>query len=115
MLSRIYVYFKRGWSLIAVPIAALNFLLISYRLLIERIPALHAVFPTLTAYVLVAVPIGAVVAVLLGWWDYKHGTAPQESERIARYSPWHRSLMRALYYLADGDPDRAKEEVSRWV
>jgi len=115
MFPRLYAYFKRGWQFVAVPVAAVNFLLITYRLLIERIPFLHAVFPSLTVYAVVVVPLGAVVAVLLGYWDYKHGTAPQESERIARFSPWHRSLMRAIYHLADGEPDKAKEEVREWM
>jgi len=113
-LSTLYVYFKRGWSLWAPAISAFNFLLISYRLLVQQVPFLYNIFPSLTIYSLVAIPAGFVLAVLAGWWDYVHGTAPQESVRIARYSPWHRSLMRSLYYLAENDPDSAKKELERW-
>jgi len=110
-----YAYFKRGWQFVAIPIAVLNFILISYRFLVERVPVLHTLFPSLTVYIAVIVPIGAVLAVLLGYWDYKHGTAPRESERIARFSPWNRSLARAIYYLAEGDTERAKEAIREWM
>ncbi|HID09276.1 TPA: hypothetical protein EYP13_03535 [Candidatus Micrarchaeota archaeon] len=115
VLVRLYTYFKRGWQFIAVPVAAVNFVLITYRLLVEKVSFLHRIFPSLTVYALVVVPLGVLLAVLLGYWDYKHGTAPVESERIARYSPWTRSLARALYHLADGDPDAAKQELERWM
>ena len=112
---RLYAYFKRGWQFVAVPIAIANFLLITYRLLVEQIPFLHGLFPSLTVYALVVIPLGVFAAVLLGYWDYKHGTAPVESERVAMYSPWHRSLMRALYFLAEGNPDAARRELERWM
>lgn len=115
MFSRVYAYFKRGWGLVAAPIGAFNFLLISYRLLVEKVSFLHGIFPSLTVYAAVMVPLGFVGAVVLGYWDYKHGTAPQESERIARFSPWHRSLMRSLYLIADGRSEEAKKELERWL
>ena len=112
---RLYVYFRRGWQFVAVPIAVVKFLLITYRLLVEQVPFLHRFFPSLTVYALVVIPLGVLFAILIGYWDYKHGTVPVETERVAMFSPWHRSLMRALYHLADGDPDAAKKELERWM
>lgn len=55
--SRTYIYFKRGWSFIAMPLNAVNFLLISYRLFVEKVNFLHNVFPSLLIYVSIVVPV----------------------------------------------------------
>ncbi len=112
---KLIVYFRRGWGLVVVPVSVLNFLLISYRLLVEKVPALHTIFPTFTLYALFTVPIGVSLAILVGWWDYRRGTSPVEHERAMRFSPWHRDLMQALLLTLDGEHEKAKEILRKWL
>jgi len=112
---RLYTYFRRGWSLVSIPVAFVNFDLITYRLLVEHVPALKSLFPSLWVYTVALVVVGVPVLIVGGYLDLKYGTAPFETTRISRYSPWHRSLMRALKYMAEGRNEEAKKELEQWV
>lgn len=114
-LVRLYTYFRRGWGLVGFLISFVNFDLISYRLLIEQVSFLKALFPSLWVYTVVLLLLGVPALIVLGYLDLKHGTAPFEVSRTSEHSPWHRSLMRALYHLANNEPDKARDELMRWI
>lgn len=113
-IVRMYTYFRRGWGLVAIPVAFINFDLITYRLLVEHVPFLKHLFPSLWVYTVVLAVVGVPVLIVAGYLDMKRGTAPFETARISRYSPWHKGLMRALYLMADGRVEDAKRELRRW-
>jgi hypothetical protein len=66
-LRRRWVEFRWGHSLyLALGLSAINFILITYRLLIETVPALKAVFPHLWVYVLAFILIYPPLTISIG-------------------------------------------------
>jgi len=73
---RAWFYFRNGWSLyFAFIFAAINTLVVTYYLAIDKIPFLLTVFPTFAHYVLTAVVIGIPLLVLIGFVHYKRSPA----------------------------------------
>jgi hypothetical protein len=73
---RSWFYFRQGWSTyFAFIFAAINTLIVTYYLAIEKYPLLHTVFPSFLIYVLVVVSIGIPLLVVVGYIHFKRSSA----------------------------------------
>ena len=73
---RAWFYFRMGWSTyFAFIFAAINTLIVTYYLAIERAPALKSVFPSFAIYAIVTITIGIPLMVLLGYVHFKKSHA----------------------------------------
>ena len=73
---RAWYYFRNGWATyFAFIFAAINTLIVTYYLAIEKYPLLHTVFPSFLIYVLVVVSIGIPLLVVVGYIHFKRSSA----------------------------------------
>jgi hypothetical protein len=73
---RVWYYFRNGWSIyFAFIFGAINTLVITYYLAIEKVPALDSIFPSFGYYFLTAVMIGVPILTLIGWIHWKKSGA----------------------------------------
>ena len=113
---RYLYYFRRGHGTYFVYIISfLNFIVIQYRLLIEKIPFLEYLFQSLTAFALAFIAVYIPVAVIVGWLDVKRGAVPVEGALLASVNPFSQTLLKALYLIADGREEEAKKILKPWV
>ena len=73
---RVWYYFRNGWTVyFAFIFGAINTLVVTYYLAIERIPSLYSVFPSFGYYFLAASVIGIPLLTLVGWVHWKKSGA----------------------------------------
>ena len=73
---RAWFYFRQGWSTyFAFIFAAINTLVVTYFLAIEKYPYLKSIFPSFVNYFVVVVSIGIPVLVITGYIHYKKSAA----------------------------------------
>jgi len=73
---RAWYYFRQGWSTyFAFILAALNTMVVTYYLAIEKVPSLKFIFPSFTAYIAVWIVIGVPLLVAIGYVHYKRSAA----------------------------------------
>lgn len=73
---RSWYYFRIGWSTyFAFILSAINTMVVTYYLAIERAPFLKEIFPTFVTYVVLLITIGIPTLVLLGYLHYKKSPA----------------------------------------
>jgi len=73
---RAWYYFRNGWSIyFAFIFGALNTLVITYYLAIERAPVLKEIFPSFVFYVIAALVIGVPLLAMIGWTHWKKSGA----------------------------------------
>ena len=76
MPFRAWFYFRMGWSTyFAFIFAAVNTLVVTYYLAIERIPELKYIFPSFSIYATVMIVIGIPLLVLFGYAHFKKSQA----------------------------------------
>ncbi len=69
---RTWYYFKTGWSMyFAFIFAAINTLVVTYYLAIEKIPILVQLFPSFFHYLLMSFLIGVPILITIGYLHYK--------------------------------------------
>ena len=69
---RTWFYFRQGWSIyFAFIIAAVNTMITTYYLAIEKIPALKSIFPSFEYYLAVFVIIGIPLLISIGYFHFK--------------------------------------------
>lgn len=69
---RVWFYFRQGWSVyFAFVFAALNTLVVTYYLAIEKAPFLQQIFPTFLSYVIIVVSCGIPILVIIGYVHMK--------------------------------------------
>jgi hypothetical protein len=72
IIFRFWLYFRTGWSTyFAFIFGAVNTLVVTYYLAIEKIPVLVEVFPTFSHYVGMAVLVGIPLLTTIGYIHYK--------------------------------------------
>ena len=77
---RFWFYFRSGWSsYFAFIFAAINTLVVTYYLAIERYPSLESIFPNFIQYVVIIVSVGIPLLILIGYAHWKR-TAAYRSE-----------------------------------
>ena len=132
---RYVVYFRRGHgSWLAYLISFANFIVIQYRLLVERIPFLESLLPSLSAFIVTFFLVYVPIAILIGRYDIKKATVPKEVEvnpyfyrpsgkEIKVYYPLWDTILETLGKIAEkeGLKDEinrireAREILNRWV
>jgi len=132
---RYVVYFRRGhgsWLVYLISFA--NFVVIQYRLLVERIPFLESLLPSLSAFIVTFFLVYVPLAVIIGRYDIKKATVPKEVEvspffyrplgkEVKVYYPVWDTILEALEKIAEkeGLEDEvkrireAREVLKRWV
>ncbi|MHA1664400.1 MAG: hypothetical protein ACTSVW_01035 [Candidatus Njordarchaeales archaeon] len=115
-ILRYWTYFRRGHSTYLVFFLSFaNFMVIQYRLLIEYVPFLEALFYSLTTFVATFCLVYIPLATIIGWLDYKKFAVPMDSTVMAKASPWNRDLVRALILICDGKNEEAKKILQKWA
>lgn len=87
---RVWFYFRNGWSTyFAFVFAAINTLVVTYYLAIERIPSLNIIFPSFGQYVLIISGIGVPLLTLVGYVHFKKSSAySSEQDVTAESNPY---------------------------
>jgi hypothetical protein len=113
---KLWAYAKRGYSSwITYVVGIVQFVVIVYEMSIKNVPALATIFPSLAAFTAVFVATFAPITILVGWWDYRKGSAPMENEVMGLADPWKIDVSRALILLADGKTEEVKEILRKWA
>lgn len=69
---RLWRYFRDGYSIyVTKPLTIVNFLTVTYYLLLERIPTLQFLFPRFHIYAIAAFVLVVPLSVLFGWWHMR--------------------------------------------
>jgi hypothetical protein len=89
---RSWYYFRMGWgTYFAFIFAAINTLVVTYYLAIERIPALLTIFPNFLYYVLIISTIGVPLLIIVGYIHYKRTLAfKSEIDIVVESNPYQR-------------------------
>jgi len=96
ILFRSWYYFRNGWSTyFAFIFAAVNTLVVTYFLAIERYPFLKEIFPTFVHYVVTMILLGVPILTFVGYIHFKKTAAFQaEAEIAVEVNPfWRRMLI----------------------
>ena len=112
---RYWTYFRRGHSTyLAFFMSFMNFIIIQYRLLIENIPLLDAIFSSLSIFAIIFFFVYFPLAIIIGWQDYKKYAVPVDATIAAKANPWVNDLSRALMLICDNENEKAKEILQKW-
>ena len=118
-ILRYWTYIRRGHAVyLAFFVSLLNFVIIQYRLLVQYMPQLASIFPSLGFFALCVTATYVPIAATIGWLDYKRYGYPMDSRIMAENNPWTRDLARALYLIASGGEEEAEEArrvLERWM
>ena len=92
---RSWFYFRMGWSTyFAFIFAAINTMVLTYYLAIERAPFLKEIFPSFISYVVVLASIGIPLFIFIGWIHYRKTPAyGSEAEIQVESNPYHYKAM----------------------
>ena len=72
IIFRFWLYFRTGWmTYFAFIFSAVNTLVVTYYLAIERVPFLIEIFPSFAHYVGIAVVCGVPILAAIGYTHYK--------------------------------------------
>jgi len=94
--------FRNGHSIYLIfALTFSNFVLIFYRLLIERIPFLDEIFTDLWFFMIIFVLIYVPVAVLIGHW-HKKTQMRVETEVLTRQNPLFAKFIRTIIDIQTG-------------
>jgi len=87
---RAWYYFRMGWSTyFAFIIAALNTMVTTYYLAIEKVDDLKIIFPSFTVYALFWVSVGIPILITIGYIHFKRVPAYSSELDVGVYSnPW---------------------------
>jgi hypothetical protein len=92
-----------------------NFMVIQYRLFIENIPLLNAIFSSLSIFAVTFFAVYLPVATIIGWQDYKKFAVPVDATVAAKANPYFNDLAQALILICDDKPQQAKEILKKWI
>ena len=89
---RSWYYFRMGWgTYFAFIFAAINTLVVTYYLAIERVPALLTIFPNFLQYILIISAIGVPLLIIVGYIHYKRTLAfKSEADILVESNPYQR-------------------------
>ena len=113
---RYWTYFRRGHTTyLAFLMSFANFMVIQYRLLIEYVSFLEALFSSLTAFALTFFLVYMPIATVIGWLDYKKFAVPVDLTVSAKANPYLRDLAKALMLMCDGKNGEARKILRKWA
>lgn len=108
-MKRRWFDFRQGHSVYLIFILSFsNFILIFHRLLIERVPILEGIFPTLWVFLIVFILVYVPVAILIGAWHRKT-QLKIDAEVALRQNPLWAKMVRILMDIQTGKA--SKEEI----
>lgn len=88
LIMRSWTYMRRGYNIyISFPISIITSLVIWYRDVIERIPALSTYFPRLIQFFAISSICAILVSTILGYFDYKRGSVKTDGMLGAMANP----------------------------
>ena len=89
---RSWYYFRVGWSTyFAFAFAAINTLVTTYYLAIEKVPSLKEIFSSFAMYVFIISVTGIPILVVIGYIHYKRSRAFQsENDILIESNPYQR-------------------------
>ncbi len=94
LIFRSWFYFRQGWSIyFAFLFAAINTMVTTYYLAIEKIPLLKNVFPSFASYVLIIASIAIPVLIVIGYIHTKKSAAYKAEADIGFESHPHMRRM----------------------
>jgi len=96
-------------------ISFLNFIVIQWRLLIEEIELLKALFQNLYTFIILFFVTYIPLATIIGWLDYKRGAVPVDHMMVASVNPWVQDLAKAILLLAEGKNEEVIELMKKWA
>jgi len=122
LIAGLWIYFKRGHSSYFVYILTfLNFIVIQYRLLIEKltilshIPIISFFISSLASFALTILFVYVPLCIVVGWIDVKKFSGPTESVIRAEVDPYSRDIALALYLICQGKTQEAMKVLERWL
>ncbi len=84
---RSWFYFRTGWATyFAFIFAAINTLVVTYYLAIEKVPDLKEIFPSFTYYAIFMIGIGVPTLILFGYVHFKKSGAYRSEANISAES-----------------------------
>ena len=112
----LWIYFKTGHSgYFAFILSMLNFVVLQYNLLIERIPILKQYMPRMSIFIILFSCIYFPVAIIIGRFEFNKGTtmrrpflAPYTQDTIES----NIRLRRSLRHFYNGESDDALKELA---
>jgi len=106
---RAWFYFRQGWATyFAFIFAAVNTMVVTYYLAIEKLPYLKEIFPNFVIYLTVLTSIGIPLLIFIGYVHYKRSSAISEEVEITYESNpyiykippgWNKEVVFPLYSL----------------
>ena len=115
-LFRYYQYFRRAHNTyFAFIIQLINFTTITYTLLFVQLLNFPNVYTYFMIYLVVFTVLYVPFCIFIGWLDYKKGLAPIESSLTWRTNPVTQDLLKALYYIANGEKEKAIEILRKYI
>ena len=73
---RAWFYFRQGWSTyFAFIFAAINTLVVTYFLAIEKYPYLKSIFPSFVDYFVIVISLGIPLLIIIGYVHFKKSSA----------------------------------------
>ena len=113
---RFYLYFRRAHSIYFVyVIQFVNFVTITYTLLLVELLHFPNIFTYFILYVILFVLTYVPLCIFIGWLDYRKGLVPIETSLAWRVNPVTRDLLKALYYIANNEREKAIEILRKYV
>ena len=100
---RSWYYFRMGWgTYFAFIFAAINTLVVTYYLAIERVPALLTIFPNFLQYILIISAIGVPLLIIVGYIHYKRTLAfKSEIDIVVESNPYQRRNIVNLHLILE--------------
>jgi len=106
---RAWFYFRQGWATyFAFIFAAINTMVVTYYLLIEKLPVLKEIFPSFGLYLGTLVILGIPLLILVGYAHYKRTPAFSEEIEVSYLSNpylfkitpgWNKEVVFPFYLL----------------
>ncbi len=111
-----WTFFRRGHGVYLVFIMSfLNFLVIQWRLLFEKVDMLNAVFQRFIIFAIVFMALYIPIAILIGWMDYRKGAVSVDLTESARSNPYNKDIAKALVCIARDEKEKAQEILKKWT
>jgi len=106
---RAWFYFRMGWATyFAFIFAAINTMVVTYYLAIEKLPLLKETFPTFGLYLVTLTLIGIPILISIGYIHFKRSSAMSEEFAVSYESNpylyktppgWHKEVVFPLYLI----------------
>ncbi len=105
---RAWFYFRQGWSTyFAFLLAALNTMVVTYYLAIEKAPFLQIIFPSFFTYIAVWIGVGLPLLIVIGYIHFKRSAAyaseadisTEANPYVYKLQPGHAQLVVFPMYL----------------